>query len=62
METEIAQLRLSDIKIENDIYYFHVIKSDETTIKTDSSERFLPLHPKVIKLGLKKYRSYAVEI
>ncbi|MGR0480399.1 MAG: tyrosine-type recombinase/integrase [Candidatus Electronema sp. V4] len=54
-ETEIAQLRLSDIKIKNDIYYFHVMKSDETTIKTDSSERFVPLHPKVIELGFKKY-------
>ncbi len=52
---ELAQLRLKDIKKDNDIYYINIIDSDETTVKNSASRRYLPIHPDLIKLGFIKY-------
>jgi integrase len=50
---EIVQLLNSDLKVEKDIHYFDVNRSegDDKKLKTDSSERRIPLHPKLISLG-----------
>ncbi len=52
---ELAQLRLKDIKKENEIYYFNIIKSEETSIKNQVSRRYVAFHPDLIKIGLVKY-------
>ncbi len=56
---ELAQLRTWDIKREGDIWYFDIVEDDDpefpTTLKTESSQRRLPVHPKLIELGFLNY-------
>lgn len=52
---EIAQLRLKDIKKDNDIYYLNITGSNETSVKNSASRRHIPVHPDLIKLGFIKY-------
>lgn len=49
---EIAQLSLSDIKVENNIYFFHVNDEGEKSTKTEASKRYVPIHPVLIEVGL----------
>jgi len=52
---EIAQLLVSDIKWEHDIPYFDINKGegeDDKQLKTWASVRRVPIHPKLIALGL----------
>lgn len=49
---EIAQLRLKDLKQENDIFYIDINDEGEgQSIKTKSSKRRVPIHDAVIALG-----------
>jgi integrase len=50
--SEIAQLRLADIRTEQGVAFFAVLNTAETSVKTPSSERFVPIHRELIRLGL----------
>jgi integrase len=52
---EILQLLKSDVKEENDIWYFDVNKSDGKSLKTASSKRRVPIHRTLLDLGLLDY-------
>lgn len=51
---EICQLQLSDIKQVEGIWCIHFQSGDGKRIKTKSGERLIPIHSKLIKLGLLK--------
>ena len=54
---EIGQLLVSDIKCEKDIYYINVGDDEFSTkmLKNSFSHRRIPIHPKLIQLGLLEY-------
>lgn len=53
---ELCQLYLSDIRQDDDVWYFDINKDDDDkAVKTRSSFRTVPLHPTLIKLGFIKY-------
>ncbi|MGM4889899.1 site-specific integrase [Tardiphaga sp. 11_C7_N12_6] len=49
---EILQLRKSDLKQENGIWFFDVNKAEDKKLKTHSSKRKVPVHQALIELGL----------
>lgn len=54
---EICQLDVADIKLEKNVWGFdvtHISRTgdDDKTVKTGSSIRFVPMHPKLIEFGL----------
>lgn len=57
---ELAQLRLKDIKKENDIYYINITDSEETTVKNSASRRNIAVHPDLIKIGFVKYIEWLI--
>ena len=54
---EICQLHRSDLYQANDHWVFRLWADDEVgrTLKNDGSERFVPVHPQLIKIGLIDY-------
>lgn len=59
-EEEIGQLRVDDIRCEQDIWYFNILEEDEgsesqTRLKNDNSARNLPIHSKLIGAGFLAY-------
>jgi integrase len=52
---EILQLLKSDVKAENDTWYFDVNKGDGKSLKTASSKRRVPIHRTLLDLGLLNY-------
>ena len=46
-----CQLRLSDIKKVNNIWFLHIEDSEEIRVKTESAIRKVPVHPQLIDLG-----------
>ena len=50
-QEEICQLRHCDIVCKDDVYAF-VVTSDAGSIKSISAERLVPIHPRLIDLGL----------
>lgn len=53
---EIAQIHLKDIRQEAGIWYFDLNDDDEgKKLKTDASRRIVPVHPRLIELGLLEY-------
>lgn len=54
---EIVQLLVADVRNQDDIPYFDVNKGEnnEKTLKTVSSQRFIPVHPELVKLGFLDY-------
>ena len=48
---EAAQLRCEDVKIEDGIHYLDIHGCDGRKVKTATSERRVPLHPEIIRLG-----------
>lgn len=48
---EIVQLLASDIRCENEIWYFDINKSEEKSLKTQSSKRRVPVHQNLIGIG-----------
>jgi integrase len=54
---EVAQLKVEDVKQVGDIWCFDINDNGEKTLKTAASRRTVPVHPKLIELGLLDYRS-----
>ena len=52
---EMCQLRLSDIKKVNNIWFLHIEDSEEIRVKTESAIRKVPVHPQLIDLGFIDY-------
>ncbi len=52
---EIVQLELDDIREQNGIHYLDINASGDKTLKTASSTRKIPIHPKLIELGFLKF-------
>ena len=52
---EICQLYLDDIRQEKGIWIFDINDKDEKMLKTPSSKRLIPVHSKLVDLGLLKY-------
>ena len=51
---ELGQLRLADIREEKGIHYLDINLDDGKSIKNSGSIRKVPLHPKLVELGLKE--------
>ncbi|WP_417808795.1 tyrosine-type recombinase/integrase [Thioclava sp.] len=51
---EILQLKTDDIGTDKAMPYLQVRNTDENHVKSESSERRVPLHPKLVDLGLMK--------
>ncbi len=49
---EIAQLRLADIRQQDDIWCFDLNDEGDKRLKTGGSKRLVPVHPKLIEHGL----------
>lgn len=52
---EITQLHKEDITLKDGIYCFNINTNDGKTTKTKNSIRFVPIHSKLIDLGLLEY-------
>ena len=52
---EMCQLRLSDIRKENGVWFMHVEESEQTRVKTENAIRKVPVHPQLIDLGFIDY-------
>jgi integrase len=52
---EVAQLRADDVKKENGVWCFDIHPSAETSVKTKSSIRLVPIHSYLVKAGFLKY-------
>lgn len=53
---EIGQLTRSDIRQTGDVWYFHISnEGEETSVKNKNSNRDVPIHPELIRLGFLKY-------
>jgi integrase len=52
---EMCQLRLIDIKKQNNIWFIFIEDSEDTRVKTDTAIRKVPLHPQLIDLGFVDY-------
>ena len=46
---------LDDIRQEGDVWVFDINDKEEKRLKNMSSERLVPIHPQLIKLGLLDY-------
>jgi integrase len=49
---ELCQLHLDDIRQEGGVWVFDINAKDEKRLKTLSSERLAPVHPRLVELGL----------
>jgi len=52
---EVSQLHLKDIKQVDDIWCFDINDDESKTLKTVASKRVVPIHEKLIELGLLEY-------
>jgi integrase len=52
---ELAQLRVVDVKTDDGVAYLDIHGRDGRRIKTRSSERKVPLHPELLRLGFLQY-------
>lgn len=52
---EILQLHIADVRQEQNIWVFDINTDDEKQVKTDASQRLVPIHSQLIKLGLLDY-------
>lgn len=58
---EICQLDCSDITIDDGVYIFNVNDDGEKSLKSISSRRKIPVHSKLIELGLISYKDSVVK-
>jgi integrase len=63
---EIAQLHVADIREERGVWIFHITPEggeggDEKTVKTEGSARVVPIHPRLVELGLLAYHAQMKE-
>ena len=49
---ELSQLHLEDIRLEGEIWVLDINEKDEKDIKSPSSKRLIPIHPKLEEIGL----------
>ena len=49
---ELCQLHLDDIRQEGGVWVFDINAKDEKRLKTLSSERLVPIHPRLVEIGL----------
>jgi integrase len=56
---EIAQLHVADMREERGVWIFHITPEGggNKTVKTEGSARVVPIHPKLIELGLLDHRA-----
>lgn len=53
---EAAQLRKADVRQEQGVWVFDINEeSDQKTLKTDAATRLVPVHPRLIELGLLQF-------
>ena len=53
---EIGQLTRDDIRQNGDVWYFHISnESEESSVKNKGSNRDVPIHPELIRLGFIEY-------
>ncbi|WP_161491257.1 site-specific integrase [Bradyrhizobium neotropicale] len=52
---EILQLLKTDVKLENDVWFFDITKGEGKSLKTASSKRRVPIHRTLIDIGLLDY-------
>lgn len=53
---EIGQLLRDDIRQSGDVWYFHISnEARDSSVKTNSSKRDVPIHPELIRLGFLEY-------
>lgn len=58
---EICQLNVEDVQMLDDVLCFHITSSvkrgvNDKVLKTPSSERVVPVHPKLLEMGFDDYR------
>ncbi|SRR5882724_1703266 len=49
---ELGQLQVEDVRQEGNVWYLAIEPGDGKRVKTKSSKRRVPIHPRLIKLGL----------
>ena len=49
---ELGQLRVSDVRVEEDVPFLAIEPGDGKRVKTRSSRRRIPIHPELVRLGL----------
>jgi integrase len=54
---EVCQLTTSDLRREGKIWYFNVTEENEGSVKTEAGIRRVPVHSKLIELGLLDYHA-----
>lgn len=52
---ELCQLHVSDIQTHNNIHSMAIMSDEKRRLKTVNSERVIPLHPQLIRLGFMEY-------
>ena len=52
---EFAQLRRSDVRCEDDVWYLDINDEGDKQVKNEQSKRRVPLHPEVLGLGFLDY-------
>jgi hypothetical protein len=52
---EFAQLVRSDLRREDDVWYFDINDEGDKQVKNEQSKRRVPIHPQLLKLGLIEY-------
>lgn len=52
---ELCQLSISDIKIDNELYFIDINELDDKKLKTPSSKRQIPLHDKLVEIGFLRF-------
>ncbi len=58
---EIAQLYPTDIKQSKDVWYIDLVEDDQRSFKTEAGERQVPLHPRLVQLGLPDFAKRAAK-
>jgi integrase len=58
---EIAQLRTADLRQVGDTWAFDVNGAEGKKLKTASAARLIPVHPRLLELGLIEYRAMQVQ-
>ena len=58
---EIAQLYPTDIKQSDEVWFIDLVESDGRSLKSEAGERQVPLHPRLLELGLPELAAQAAK-
>lgn len=58
---ELSSLYTNDIKELEGVYFFDINNNDEKTTKTKKSNRYIPIHPKIIEAGFLDYYKHMIK-